>query len=75
MSRSGKARSGETVTGSLDNVTYLAADCLKPSSFEGALADVDAVVHCVGNLFEINGMTYEGMNRDTCMNMAYELNK
>ena len=75
MSRSGAARKGETTTGSLENVTYLAADCLKPSTFENALADVDSVVHCVGTLFEIKGMTHERMNRDTCVNMAYELNK
>ena len=76
MSRSGTARSGEqTTAANYENVSYLAGDCLKPSTFENALADVDAVVHCVGALFESRALTYEAMNRDTCMNMAYELNR
>ena len=75
MSRSGKERKGETTTGSLQNVTYLSADCLKPATFQEHLSDVDAIVHCVGALFEINGMTYDGMNRDSCINMAFELNR
>ena len=53
----------------------MAGDCLKPSTFENVLADVDAVVHCVGALFESKDLTYEKMNGDTCKNMAYELNQ
>lgn len=75
MSRSGVARKGEQTTNSLENVSYLAADCLKPSSFENAIADVDSVVHCVGALFESGSLTYEVMNRDTCVNIASELNR
>ena len=75
MSRSGKARSGEQATANFENVSYLAGDCLKPSTFENALADADAVVHCVGALFESRALTYEAMNRDTCINMAFELNR
>ena len=75
MSRSGKVRTGEQATAALENVRYLAADCLKPDSFQEELEDVDAVVHCVGALFEIKGMTYDAMNRDSCINMAFELNK
>ena len=36
---------------------------------------MDAVVHTVGILFEKGGATYEAFNRDTCVNMAYELNQ
>ena len=39
------------------------------------MTDVDAVVHCVGALFEFRGQTFTTANRDTCINMAYELNK
>ena len=53
----------------------MAGDCLKPSTFQQALADVDAVVHCVGLLFETKGLTYTAVNRDSCINMAYELNE
>ena len=74
MSRSGAVRKGESKTGQLENVSYIAGDCLKPSTFQNALADVDSVVHCVGALFEMRGMTFDGMNRDTCINMAFELN-
>ena len=55
-------------------MSYISGDCLKPSSFQSALADVDSVVHCVGALFEMRGLSFEMMNRDTCINMAYELN-
>ena len=75
MSRRGIERKGEKETASLDNVSYIAGDCLKPSSFENTLADVDAVVHCVGALFESGDLTYEAMNRDTCNNVAEELNR
>ena len=74
MSRSGKERWGEQETAALENVRYLAADCLKPLTFQEELADVDAVVHCVGALFESKEMTYDAMNRDSCINMANELN-
>ena len=75
MSRSGTVRKGESKTAQLDNVSYVAGDCLKPSSFENTIADVDAVVHCVGALFETKGLTFEMMNRDTCINMAFEMQK
>ena len=52
MSRSGRARDGENVTGGLNNVKYIAGDCLKEETFRDKLADVDAVVHAVGGLFE-----------------------
>ena len=34
MSRSGQVRKGEAKTGQLENVSYVAGDCLKPSTFE-----------------------------------------
>ena len=75
MSRSGGVRKGETRTGSLNNVSFIAGDCLKPNSFKDELKDVDAIVHTVGALFESGGMTYDAHNRDSCINMAYELQK
>ena len=75
MSRRGTARQGEETTGKLENVSYVAGDCLKPQTFENMMADVDSIVHCVGALFETRALTYEAMNTDTCKNMAYELNK
>jgi len=75
MSRRGTPRKGEPKTATLKNVSYLEGDCLKPASFENELADVDAVVHTVGALFEINGMTYDAHNRDSCINMAYTLER
>ena len=73
MSRSGRVRKGEPKTGQLKNVSYIAGDCLQPSSFKDELEDVDAIVHTVGALFEVNGMSYDKHNRDSCVNMAYEL--
>ena len=75
MSRRGTVRAGETQTGELENVSFLAADCTKPETFENALADVDAVVHCVGILFVKAGQTHDLMNRDSCINMAAALQK
>ena len=75
MSRSGGARKGETKTGTLSNVSFITGDCLQPSSFKDELEDVDAIVHTVGALVEMNGMSYNAHNRDSCVNMAYELQK
>ena len=77
MSRSGAVRQGEQETGRLENVTYVAGDCLKKDTFSDHLADVDAVVHCVGGLFESNkpGRSLQALNRDSCINMASELQR
>ena len=73
MSRSGKVRNGEKFTGALKNVSYISADCLKLSTFEKELEEVDAVVHTVGTLFESRSdpnLSYNAMNRDSAVNMA-----
>ena len=75
MSRSGRVRKGETRTGTMHNVTYVQGDCLSPNSFKDELEDVDAVIHAVGCLFEINGLSHDGSNRDSCINMAHEFQK
>lgn len=75
LSRRGTVRKGETKTQTYDNVSFVAGDCLKPSTFQQTVADVDAVVHTVGILFEGSGTTYEAYNRDTVLNVAYELNQ
>ena len=48
MSRSGKVRDGEKVTGELKNVKYISGDCLKEETFHEQLIDVDVVIHSVG---------------------------
>ena len=69
MSRRGKQREGEKKI--LPNISYFAGNCLNQSSFENELADVDAVVHCVGALFDFKKETgYNALNRDSCINMA-----
>ena len=72
MSRSGKERGGEKETASLENVSYLSANCLKVESFENELADADAVVHAVGSLFENSDSekSLQALNRDTCINTS-----
>ena len=74
MSRSAKPRDDEIKR--LKNVSYVKGDCLDPKSFKEHVQDVDGIIHCVGTLFEKRGdpkASYLAMNRDTCVNMASEL--
>ena len=58
------------------NIQFVKGDCLMSNSFKSYLEDVDGVIHCVGTLFEKRNdptSSYIAMNRDTCVNMASEL--
>ena len=77
MSRRGGVR-GDQGTEELENVSFIAGNCLHPNTFENKLEDVDAVVHAVGTLFGSRTnpeLTQEAMNRDSCINMGRALNQ
>ena len=76
MSRSGKPREQETA--SLPNVKYVKGNCLKKETFVDYVQDIEGIIHCVGTLIEKKGrpeLSYNAMNRDSCIFMAEELNK
>ena len=74
MSRRGTARNAGDEK--LDNLRYIAGNCLKPATFEKEMEDVDSVIHTVGTLFGGKGdLSYAAMNRDAAVNMAKMLNE
>ena len=74
MSRSGKAR--EQYTQNLPNVSYIAADCLKPDSYLKHLEDCDGVLHTVGTLLpsKHENRNYLALNKTAATNIATALN-
>ncbi len=70
MSRRGKLREGEARMP--QNVSFVSGDLLKPNTFEHHLLDTDAVIHCVGSLFESRNpeRSLQALNRDSCINVA-----
>jgi len=76
MSRTGKMRDEEVKK--LSNVQFMKGNCLLPETFEHKLNNIEAVIHAVGILFENKkdaSRTYSAVNRDTCIDMAKELNR
>ena len=60
------------------NVSLLKGNCLYPETFTSHLSQVQGIIHCVGTLIEKKGnpdLSYKAMNRDSCINMAKELNQ